>query len=335
VTDRTVDGGPDTQGDPGGDPALREYGVVYLKGIAMGAADTVPGVSGGTIALITGIYERLITAIAALDPRLLGALRGIHRARGRAQLRETIRRIDLPFLVVLGLGVVTSVVALSRFMHAAIVSAPAATYAFFFGLIAASAVVLYRELSFEGVPTVAGGVVGLTLGFLVAGGSEGNAVVPGLPIVFVVGAIAITAMVLPGVSGAFILILLGQYEYLTGVLTRFVDGVIAVVRGGTATGLVDGATVVATFCVGAVVGLLSVATVVRWALDHHRAATLAFLVSLMVGSLRKPAVEVWQGVGPSVTPRAGAVVALAVLVGTVAVLALDRYTDDLDLAVDG
>ena len=243
--------------------------------------------------------------------------------------------MDVPFLVVLGTGVGTALIVVSRVMHAALADARALTFAFFFGLIAASAVVLYRELSFEGVPTVAGGVVGLTLGFLVAGGTAGSAVVPGLPIVFVVGAVAITAMVLPGVSGAFILILLGQYEYLTGVLTGFVDGVIAVVRGGTATGLVDGATVVATFCAGAVVGLLSVATAVRWALDHHRAATLAFLVSLMVGSLRKPAVEVWQGVGPSVTPRAGAVVAVAALVGTVAVLALDRYTDDLDLAVDG
>ena len=328
MTDRTVDGGPDTKGDPEGDPALREYGVVYLKGIAMGAADTVPGVSGGTIALITGIYERLITAIAALDPRLLGALRGIHRARGRAELWETIRRIDLPFLVVLGLGVVTSVVTLSRFMHAAIVSAPATTYAFFFGLIAASAVVLYRELSFEGVPTVAGGVVGLILGFLVAGGSAGSAVVPGLPIVFVVGAVAITAMVLPGVSGAFILILLGQYEYLTGVLTSFVDQLLATVTGGGTDGLFSLAGVVVTFCVGAVIGLLSVAHAIRWALEHYRTATYVFLVSLMVGSLRLPIIEVRESIG-TWTPTAVLSVGGAVLIGAGAVLALDHYTADL------
>ena len=333
MSDGTVDGeavGEETIADDG----LREYGTVYLKGMAMGAADTVPGVSGGTIALITGIYERLITALAALDPRLLGELRGVNSPRGRARLRETIQRVDLLFLIVLGLGAVTSVVALSRFMHAAIVSYPAATYAFFFGLIAASAVVLYGELRYEGPPTVAGAVLGFVVGFVVAGGSGGNSVLPGLPVVFVTGAITITALVLPGVSGAFILLLLGQYEYLTGVLERFVDALIATVAGGSTAGIVDGATVVATFCAGAVVGLLSVAHAIRWALDRQRAATLAFLVSLMAGSLRMPIVEVGRTVG-TWNAETVAVVTLPAIVGVVAVLALDRYTDDLDLATDG
>jgi putative membrane protein len=309
---------------------LRRWLTVYLKGAAMGAADTVPGVSGGTIALIAGIYERLITAIAALEPRLLAELRGLHTADGRRRIRRRIRELDLPFLIVLGLGAVTSVVALSRFLHAAVVDYPAPTYAFFFGLIAASAAVLYGELSLDGVPTAAGGVVGLSLGFLLAGGGEGGAVEPALPVLFATGAVTISAMVLPGVSGAFILLLLGQYQYLTGVLERLVDATIAAGAGGNTTGLAEGATVVVVFGMGAVVGLLSVARAVRWALDRQRAATLAFLVSLMVGSLRLPVEEVLGATDTWNGPTVGLVLA-AIALGAGAVLALDRYTDDLEL----
>lgn len=309
---------------------LRSWATVYAKGLAMGAADTVPGVSGGTIALITGIYERLITAVAGLDPRLLGELRGVHTAAGRRRLWEAIRAVDLHFLVVLGLGAVTSVVVLSRFLHTAAETYPAPTYAFFFGLIAASAVVLYGELSPDGLSTLVGAVCGFAAGFLVAGASEGTAVDPGLPLVLATGAITITAMVLPGISGAFILLLLGQYKYMSGVLERFVDAIIAVPLGGNTSGLAEGAAVVTVFGVGAVFGLLTVARVIRLALTHQRAATLAFLVSLMAGSLRLPVAEVRSAVD-AWSPTAAALVVVPALVGGAGVLALDYFTDDLDL----
>lgn len=324
LEEQPVEDATDVQG------GLREWLSIYLKGVAMGAADIVPGVSGGTIALITGVYERLITALSAIDPRLLAQLRGVGSRSGRQRVWRTIWGIDLPFLLVLGLGAITSVVVLSRFMHAAVVSYPAPTYAFFFGLIAASAVVLYGELTVEGLPSLAGGIGGFLVGFLVAGASETSAGDPGLVLVFLTGAITITALVLPGVSGAFILLLLGQYEYLTGVLEGFVDTLLAAAIGGSTAGLADGGAVVGAFSGGAVVGLLSVAHAIRWALDHQRAATLAFLVSLMVGSLRMPVERVAEAV-VTWSPSAAALVAVPGLVGALAVLALDRYTDDLGL----
>ena len=136
-------------------------------------------------------------------------------------------------------------------------------------------------------------------------------------------------MILPGVSGSFLLLLLGQYEYLTGTLTRFVDGLLALATGGGG-GLASDAVVVAVFLSGAALGLLSTARVIRWALDTYRRATLAFLVSLMVGSLRLPIREVTAAVG-TWTPRSTAAVLVPTAVGAGALLVLDRYTSDLEL----
>jgi putative membrane protein len=289
----------------------------------------VPGVSGGTIALITGIYERLITAVAGLDPALCRQLGGAYSAPGRRQFLHTLRERDVPFLVVLGLGVLTAVVVLSRLVHAAIVGYRAATFAFFFGLIAASAIVLYRHLALDSPGAVAGSVSGFVIAFVVAGATSSGEMAHTLPYVFGTAAVAITAMILPGVSGSFLLLLLGQYEYLTGVLKRFVDDVLVVATGGSAD-LLDGAVVVLTFGAGAVLGLLTVANVIRWALDHYRQATLAFLVSLMVGSLRLPVREVFDSVGTWNTGSVALVIG-AVVVGGGAVLALDHFTADLQL----
>ena len=311
---------------------LREYLVVYLKGVAMGAADTLPGVSGGTIALVTGIYERLIAALTALDPRVLGLAPRLHAAEGRRRFASELRRMDVPFLVALGLGVVTVVVLLSRVVHAALATYEVETAAFFLGLIAASAIVLYREVSLETVPRALAALLGFAVAFLLAGASEGSGTVAGqppLPLVFGVAAVAISAMVLPGVSGAFILYLVGQYEYLTGVLKAFVDHVIALPTRGVSPALVESGTVVVTFVAGALLGVFSVAYAVRWALDRAHAATLAFLVSLMVGSLRLPVETVGSGV-ETWTARTATGVAAALLAGGLAIYLLDRYTADLE-----
>ena len=308
--------------------SLRDLGTVYLKGTAMGAADTIPGVSGGTIALITGIYERFVRALTRLDPRILRHVPRLHRAEGRRGLLADLREMDFFFLVALGLGVLTAVVTLSRVVHAALVGFRAGTFAFFFGLIAASAVVLYDAVDVSTPGQVGAALAGFVFAFLVAGVSGASAVPHDLPLIFVAGAVGITAMVLPGISGAFILLLLGQYTYLTGVLSDFVDALLATVTGGSGA-LVSLGTVVAVFVAGAAVGILTVAHVIRRSLDTYRAATLAFLVSLMVGPLRLPAVEVAENVG-TWTPVSVAAVAGAGLVGAVAVLALDRYTGDLN-----
>jgi putative membrane protein len=303
---------------------VRAWLTVYLKGLAMGAADSVPGVSGGTIALITGIYERLIDALTAFDPRILGQVPDLDSADGRHRFWTDLRRMDVFFLVVLGLGVATSIVTISRIVHTALEMARPQTFAFFFGLIAASAVVLYDQLSLQTPLEIGSAAAGFVIAFLVTGISNGAGLGHALPLLFVAGAIAISAMVLPGISGAFLLILLGQYEYLTGVLSALVDGLLAF----GAEDLVSNLVVVVTFGCGAVIGLFTVAHAVRRALDEYRSATIAFLVSLMVGSLRLPLVEVVGGVEmtavPAVTTALG-----AVLAGAVAVLLLDYYTEDL------
>lgn len=303
---------------------IRSWATVYLKGIAMGAADSVPGVSGGTIALITGIYERLIRALTALDPRVLEHVPDLDSADGRRRLLADFRAMDAFFLIVLGLGIATSIVTISRVVHAALGLARPQTFAFFFGLIAASAVVLYDQLSIDTRFELGAAVVGFVVAFLISGVSGGGGFGHALPVVFLAGAVAVSATVLPGISGAFILLLLGQYEFLTGTLTAFVDGLLAL----GANDLLSNLAVVLTFCVGAAVGVVTIAHAVKHALERRRDATLAFLVSLMVGSLRLPIIEVVDGV--EATAVADVTTALgAALVGGVAVLVLDYYTEDI------
>ena len=308
----------------------REWAAVYLKGVFMGAADTVPGVSGGTIALITGIYERLIDAITGLDPGVVTHLPRLHTSEGRSALWTTLCEMDVPFLVVLGLGIVTSVAALSSVMHVAVKQYPVPTYAFFFGLIAASAVVLYRHVAVDTPVRIGVAIVGLVVAFVLSGASEGAGTTdPSLTFVFLAGGVAITAMILPGISGAFILVLLGLYEFMSGVPGEFISALLAVAQGGRLDTLADPGAPLIVFMVGAVIGVLTIAHLVRWALDHYHEATLAFLVALMVGALRVPIAEIRMGVDSFTLPMVVLVVGTT-LVGALLVLGLDYFTDDLD-----
>lgn len=319
---------------------MREWLSVYLKGVCMGIADMVPGVSGGTIALITGIYERLVTAITTLDPRVLGHAVRARDPDSRTAFVTGLARMDLGFLLALGAGVGTAILAVSRIVEGVAETYPGATAAFFFGLIAASAIVLAGQIHLPTRQLMPIGVAGVTIAAgvtLVSAGIGSHA----LPIVFLSGMIAVSAMVLPGVSGAFFLLVLGQYYFMLETLNSFVDALVALPTGGSLTDVLPVAAVVVTFLAGAVVGLLSVAHVVRRALASHRAETLAFLVALMVGGLLLPARQIVEAVSlPAPTGSPAAVVVdvgapllpilVAATLGAGAVLALDRYTDDLD-----
>jgi len=309
--------------------SARDWLSIYLKGMFMGAADSVPGVSGGTIAFITGIYERLITAITSLDPRVLTHARTIHTGEGRGALLADLREMDLGFLLVLGLGVLSALIVVSRLVQTALAVARPQTFAFFLGLIAASAVVLYREVLVDTVARAGVALAGFTIAFVVSGVTQSSGL-PNSPLfVGVAGMIAITAMILPGISGAFFLLLLGQYDFLTATLTRFTDGLIGLLDGGSVATLTDPLVVVGSFAVGAVVGLLTISHAINWALETYREATLIFLVSLMAGALRLPAAEVAVSTD-AWTPVAIATTAVAILAGAGGVLVLDHYTDDLD-----
>lgn len=301
--------------------------TIYLKGLCMGAADTVPGVSGGTVAVILGIYERLITALTTLGSTTPRRVLRVHTAEGRAALIESLLRADLPFLMVLGAGVLSAAASIATAMNFAVVNYPAPTYAFFFGLIAASAVVLYRYVTIGTSQRVVIAVVGLGVAFLLTDPSLAGGTATTLPVLFVAGAIAISAMVLPGVSGAFLLLVMGQYEYVSGIPRQVVEGIVAAV-GGNVEAFTQALVPLVVFLAGATVGLFSVAYAVRAALNRYREGTLVFLVSLMVGALRLPAHEVITNTA-DVSPTAVIGVGLPAIFGVGVVLLLDRYTDDL------
>jgi putative membrane protein len=286
-------------------PPLREWASTYLIGIFMGSADAVPGVSGGTIALIAGIYERLITAVTAVTPgRVLGFLRALTPLDGGISVRRAVGifdEVDGWFLVALLGGILTAVIVVTRAVHVLNETAPVVLFGFFFGLIAASAVVLLRAISISSVAAGAAAVAGFTVAFLLSGEAEGL-LGGGLPVVFLAGTVAVSAMILPGISGSLLLVILGQYTKLTETLSNFVDGL---------------------------AGLFTISRVVRYALDRNREVTLAFLVALVVGALRAPVAEVRSEVGFS-TEVALTFAGVAV-VGAVVVLALDWYAADFEI----
>jgi putative membrane protein len=231
--------------------------------------------------------------------------------------------MDAPFLVVLVTGVVTAVVTLSGLLEAAIDGYPLPTFAFFFGLIAASAVVLYRDVD-PATPRRAAAAAGGFLLAFVASGQAAAALDTSLVTTFLAGAVAVSAMILPGLSGSLLLLVLGQYEHMIGALNGLGAGALAALTGGDAS-LVDPAVTVTVFVAGALVGLFSVAHAVRRALERYREATLVFLVSLIVGALRAPAIRIGGAVVErgGWTPELAAVAAAAAVAGGVAILAVE------------
>lgn len=320
----------DPQADnPSANGSGRSWLGIFLKGVFMGAADTVPGISGGTIALITGIYERLVTAIAALDPRVVWRLPKLRQPAERAAFFRRLDDMDLAFLLVLGLGIVSAIVTVSRVLELALHVYRGPTNAFFFGLIAASAVLLYDEVNLGTSRRVIAAVGGVAAAFWLTGATAGGEIPHSAPILFVAGAIASSAMLLPGISGAALLYVLGQYEFMIGVLQAFIEGVPGVVFGGPTDDIVAPAAIIIVFIVGVGIGLLTVARAVRWALSADRATTLTLLVSLMVGALRLPAAEVLSAT-QRWTAETTLIIVVAGVVGAVAVLVLDWLTDDLE-----
>lgn len=306
---------------------LKAWLSVYLKGACMGAADTVPGVSGGTIAVILGIYERLIAALTAFDPEIVRRLRSVHTSEGRTALAADLLRADVPFLLVLGAGVLSAAATIATAMNAAVTRYPAPTYAFFFGLIGASAAVLYRYVEVGTRRRLLVAATGFLVAFLVTDPSLAVTGTTTLPMLFVAGSIAVSAMILPGISGAFLLLIMGQYEYVSGIPRGVFDGTRAAI-GGNPGALVDSLVPFAVFASGAVVGLFSVAYAVRAALERYREATFVFLVSLMLGALRLPIREVRENVA-AVSPGTVLAVLGPAICGVAAVVVLDHYTEKL------
>lgn len=233
------------------------------RGFAMGAADVVPGVSGGTVALLVGIYERLIFNIHTGASALGRLVRlDFHGFMSR------LRAVEWPFLGPLLAGIGLAVITLARVIDAALEDHPVPMSALFFGLIAASAIVAWRMLDNHDATRVAILVVVAILAFFLLGLGGGERSEASLPLVFAAGALAICAMILPGVSGSFLLLTIGMYEL---VLDAVNDRDMAFLT---------------VFLMGCVIGLSLFSTALNWALEHHRDTILAALTGLMIGSLR-------------------------------------------------
>lgn len=245
----------------GSDHPFKQYISVFFKGMAMGAADIVPGVSGGTIAFISGIYDRLIDAIAACTPDKL-----LWLARGR--FKETWRAVDGAFLSTLLAGILTSIFSLAQLISYLLEKHPEPLWSFFFGLIVASVLLVGRQIERWNAAAIGAVFVGTAFAYLIT-----VAVPIQLPVtmltLFFGAAVAICAMILPGISGSFILLLLGLYA-----------GVLEAVRN------LDFA-LLGVFMLGCIGGLLSFARLLSWLLDYARNITLAFLTGLLLGSLNK------------------------------------------------
>ncbi|GAB3687844.1 DUF368 domain-containing protein [Salinarchaeum chitinilyticum] len=300
--------------------------TTVLKGAAMGTADMVPGVSGGTVALIAGIYDRLIGAIAALHPAPLRHLLRPHDPDSRAAFADAWREMDITFLLVLGTGMISAVVVLSQLIPIALEEHRALTGAFFVGLIAASVVLIGRDVPWTrvraGLATVAAALVVAVATVTV---SLAN---PSPLFVFVAGAIAISAMILPGLSGALLLLILGQYEYLLGQLDEFLSALAGTATGDSPSALIEPGIVVVAFCSGAVIGLLTIGRLVDRALERDRATTIAILVGLMAGGLFPPGRMAGNAMGGSAVELVAAIA--VAIVGAVIVTAFDAVTNDLD-----
>lgn len=260
----------------------------YAQGLLMGGADIIPGVSGGTMALIVGIYERLVDSISDFFTAAVLLLRG-DRAGARRRFRDVEWRLLLP----LGLGIVTAIGIGSRVIPPLMEAYPAQARGLFFGLVAASIAIPWLRIRRHGAREAALVVAAAALAFVLVGLPASETHDPSLPRVFGSAAVAICAMILPGVSGAFLLEVMGMYEPTLRALGRLDVVYVGVFVAGVVTGI----------------GLFS--KLLDWLLDHHHDATMAALVGLMAGSLR--ALWPWQGAGRAVRLPDGADPVAAVL----------------------
>ena len=238
--------------------------IVALKGFGMGAANVVPGVSGGTIALLTGIYSDIVGALNAVTEK------ETWKSPLHGRFREFWRLIKGDFLVALLVGVLLSVFSLAKLVTWCLTYYPILTWAFFFGLILASAVVMVRGIKdFRGADLIPS-VIGLALGLVICTMSP-TKTTDDIWFIFLCGAISICAMILPGISGSFILLVMGKYHYIMQAITDLNWPVII------------------TFGVGCVVGILAFAKLLHWLLARWERQTMLVLLGFVFGSL----VRVW------------------------------------------
>jgi len=240
--------------------------ILILKGFAMGLADIVPGVSGGTVAFITGIYDKLIESISSVNSTFI-------KLTFSFQIRKALEHINYKFLAPLLFGIAVAIISMSRVMHFLMNNYAVQTWALFFGLVLASIIYIGKQIDHLIEPK---NIISVILGIVV-----GVSVVSLIPVetpstplyLFFSGSIAICAMILPGISGSFLLLILGKYAFITGALKSPFVG--------------DNLASIAIFSIGCLVGILSFSKLLNYLLKHYRNTMMACLTGFMIGSLKK------------------------------------------------
>jgi putative membrane protein len=248
-----------------GPTSARKAVNLALKGLCMGSADVIPGVSGGTIALITGIYEDLIGALRSIDTKVVQQVLVL-------DIKGVVAKVHVRFLLALFSGILVAILSLARLMNYLLHHHPVATWSLFFGLIVASTIMVGKHVSNwfgkAGISFVTGIIAATIIVNLIPMQTPED-----LWFIFFCGIVAICAMILPGISGAFILLILGKYEYVTGALKD--------------PFLPQNLIVILVFCIGCGIGLLGFSRVLNYLLQKFHNLTLAFLAGLIAGSLQK------------------------------------------------
>jgi putative membrane protein len=298
--------------------SLGGYLAVAARGFCMGSADVVPGVSGGTMAFILGIYEELVESIR------MGGRPVFWRALAGLDLREALRLVNFPFLAWLAAGIVSAILVLAPGIEWTLVNQPVLIWSFFFGLVLASVFVVSRRIP-DWTPALWAALGLGTLGAYVLVGLVPVETPTAAWFLFLSGAIAICAMILPGISGSFILVLLGKYQYMVAAVNS--RDVITIFWAG----------------LGAAVGIVTFAQLLGWLFRRYHDLTVALLTGFMLGSLRK--VWPWKETVAFIVDRHGAILptvernvlpalgvevgyaVMVALVGLTAVWVLDRVAN--------
>ncbi len=238
-----------------------QYIFITLKGMAMGAADVVPGVSGGTIAFISGIYEELITSINSIDLSLFKTFR-------KEGFKAFWTQVNGSFLLALFLGIGISVISLVKLVRWLLENEPVLLWSFFFGLVLASIIIVGKSIEKWNLGSIIMLILGALAAYFITQLPPSESIAS-LPFLFLSGALAVCAMILPGISGAFILVLLGSYKIILDAVDE------------------RNLKIIATVGLGAIVGLLSFAKLLKWMFNHYKNLTLAVLTGFIIGSLSK------------------------------------------------
>lgn len=249
---------------------IKDYIMLAVRGVGMGAADAIPGVSGGTIAFMTGIFEELVASINSINTQAMRLLLS-------GNIKGFWQHINGNFLVSIGIGILFSVATLAKLMLYLLGQHPIETWGFFFGLIVASSIFILKEINKWTPLSLLMVVFGIFLGVIVCTLSP-TETPDDLWFIFLSGAIAICAMILPGISGSFILLILGKYEYIMSVISGLTSGDI---KGNLP--------IIAIFGLGALTGIISFSKFLHWLLRRFHRETLLVMAGFIIGSL----VKVW------------------------------------------